>query len=340
MKLSADTGVLLVNLGTPDDPSESSVRRYLKEFLSDPYVIDIPAPLRWMLLNLIILPRRPAKSAEAYRKVWTERGSPLLFHSEDLAQKVQTLLPKNPVVLAMRYGSPSIAEGLKKLRSQGVKRVMALPLYPQYSLAATESSVQKIKSTLQEMSWSPDLEIRQDFFAHPMFIGAFAELTRPFLEKNPDHILFSFHGIPERHVKKTDPTGAHCLATPGCCDRITEANSRCYRAQCFETARQLARELNLKRDSWSVSFQSRLGRTPWIQPFTDVVFSELAAQGKKKLLVVCPAFTADCLETLEEIEIRGRNDFKNLGGDDLWMVPSLNSSKPWVDAVVDMVRGA
>lgn len=334
------TGYLLLNLGTPDDTSVPAVRRYLREFLFDPYVIDIAPPLRWMLLNLIILPTRPAKSAEAYKKIWTERGSPLMFYSEDLLAQVKKRLPGAPTELVMRYGSPSVATGLKNLRAQGVTKVVALPLYPQYSLAATESSVQKIRSDLRNMNWAPALDIKSDFYAHPGFIEAFADLARPMLQKQkPDHVLFSFHGIPERHVKKTDPTEAHCLATKNCCDKITSANAKCYRAQSYETARQLAKSLDLAPEQYSVSFQSRLGRTPWIQPFTDVVYGELAKKGVKKLLVYCPSFVADCLETLEEIEMRGVADFKAAGGEDLQMVPSLNATDKWADAVVDLLHG-
>ncbi|MBS1984150.1 MAG: ferrochelatase [Bdellovibrionales bacterium] len=332
--------LLLVNLGTPDDTTVPAVRRYLAEFLMDPYVIDIPLVARALLIYGIILPTRPAKSAAAYRQIWTERGSPLLFHSEDLTAKVRRLLPDVHVELAMRYASPSIRSKLEVLRKAGAEEITVLPLYPQYSLAATASSVEKVKSELSAMGWSPRVKFVPAFYDHPGFIAAFAEIVRERMHAlNPDYVLFSFHGLPERHVRKTDATGSHCLASENCCERMCEANRDCYRAQSFATARLMAKDLQLEAGKWSVSFQSRLGRTPWIKPYTDFVYPELAAKGFKRVLVVCPAFVADCLETLEEIAIRGREEFQKLGGQDLWLVPSLNSSDAWTQAVVDLATG-
>ena len=334
------TGLLLCNLGTPDDPSPGSVRRYLREFLADPRVLDINPVGRWALLNLIILPLRPRKSAAAYRQIWTDRGSPLLTNSEDLTAAVRARLGHDWVVeLGMRYQRPSIASALDKLRASGADRIVVFPLYPQYSASSTGSSVEEVFRVAARPWVTPTLSFIEPFYDDPGFIEALAERGRPILQaERPDHVLFSFHGLPERHMHKSDPTGSHCLASQSCCDRMVAANRHCYRAQCFATARALGACLGLPEGSSSVSFQSRLGRTPWIRPYTDIVLTELAAKGKKRIVVFCPAFVADCLETLEEIGIRAKRDFVAAGGEGLTLVPSLNASPAWVDAVVELVR--
>ncbi len=334
------TGLLLCNLGTPSDPSPASVRRYLRQFLADPRVLDINPVGRWGLLNLIILPLRPRRSAAAYKKIWTERGSPLLWNSEDLVLAVRERLgPSWAVELAMRYQQPSIASALEKLRNAGADRVVVFPLYPQYAASSTGSTVEEVFRVVAPAWVPPTLTFVGPFYDDPGFIDAFATQGEPILRsEKPDHVLMSFHGLPERHMRKTDATGRHCLAAPDCCERIVPANRHCYRAQCFATARALAARLALPAGSWSVSFQSRLGRTPWIHPYTDRVILELAAQGKKRLVVFSPAFVADCLETLEEIGMRARHDFIATGGERLTLVPSLNASPTWADAVVRLVR--
>jgi ferrochelatase len=343
--MSARTGVLLINLGTPDSPAAADVRRYLREFLMDPYVVDIAWPLRWLLVNGLILRKRPADSAALYRKIWTDRGSPLLFHLLDLVQAVQARLGGAFVVRpGMRYGSPSIGSALEAFKADGVDRIVAFPLYPQYSLAATESSVQETRFAARALGVAAPIEFVPDFHDAPWFIDAFAEVARPALSEGEwDHVLFSFHGLPERQVKRTDPTGAHCRAEGSCCDAIAgpaAPNAKCYRAQCFATARLLAGRLGLRPDAWSVSFQSRLGRTPWIRPYTDVVYDELAARGAKRIAVLSPAFVADCLETLEEIAIRGHDQFRARGGELVRLVPSLNAHPKWVDAVAERIRAS
>ncbi len=289
------TGLLLINLGTPAAPTTAAVRRYLREFLSDPRVIDLHPLARTLLLELVILPTRPAKSAHAYRSIWDpQRGSPLLAHSKDLAAAVQRQLGADWVVeLAMRYGEPSIASGLAALRA--VERIVVLPLYPQYAASSTATSVARVME-LAAARWDvPPIDIVPAFHADPGFLAAATAVARPALEAaRPDHVLFSFHGLPERQIKKSDASGAHCLASETCCDR---GNPNCYRAQCFATARALAERLEVT--SYTICFQSRLGRTPWIRPHTDVLIDELAKQGKKRLAVLCPSFVADCLETLE-----------------------------------------
>jgi ferrochelatase len=334
------TGLLLCNLGTPDAPTPGAVRRYLREFLSDPRVFDMNRVARWLLLNLVILPTRPRKSAEAYRKIWTERGSPLLIHGEALLAAVRERLGAEWVVeLGMRYGRPGTAAALARLRQAGVARVVVLPLYPQYAASTTASTVDEVRR-LAASSWGSEaLTFVGAFYEHPAFIDAFATVGRPVLEaERPDHVLMSFHGLPEQHLRKADRSGRHCLIAADCCARIGEANRDCYRAQCFATARALASRLGLADSSWSVSFQSRLGRTPWIRPYTDATIADLAARGKRRLVVLCPAFVADCLETLEEIGIRAREQFLAAGGEQLALVPSLNASPSWADAVVRIVR--
>lgn len=334
------TGLLLCNLGTPSDPSPASVRRYLRQFLADPRVLDINPVGRWALLNLVILPLRPRKSAAAYKKIWTERGSPLLWNSEDLALAVRARLGSSWVVeLAMRYQQPSIASALEKLRAAGADRVVVFPLYPQYAASSTGSTVEEVFRVAAPAWVPPTLTFVEPFYDEPGFIDAFAAQGETILRsENPDHVLMSFHGLPERHMRKTDATGRHCLAASDCCERIVPANRHCYRAQCFATARALAARLALPAGRWSVSFQLRLGRTPWIHPYTDRVILELAARGKKRLVVFSPAFVADCLETLEEIGMRARRDFIAAGGERLILVPSLNASPAWADAVVRLVR--
>jgi ferrochelatase len=346
MKAPRRTGVLLLNLGTPDSPRTADVRRYLREFLSDPRVLDINPLGRWALLNLIILPFRPAKSGAAYQSIWGSAGtvdgsgSPLLVHSRQLAEGVQRALgPEYLVVLGMRYGSPSIPAALAQLQAADLEKITVLPLFPQYSSAATGSAVDRVYE-IAGKAWNvPSLDTLGAFYEAPGFINAFATVARPHLDAfKPDFVLFSYHGLPERHMAKSDPTGAHCLKSAGCCDSIVSANRNCYRAQCFATTRALAAALALPAERHSVSFQSRLGRTPWIHPYTDQVLPELARAGKKRLAVMCPAFVADCLETVEEIGIRAKEQWRGLGGEELLLVPSLNAAPAWIEAVAAMVR--
>jgi len=332
-------GLLLVNLGTPDAPEAGPVRRYLREFLGDPRVLDLPAAGR-LLLEGAILPFRPARSAEAYRKIWTAEGSPLLVYSRALEQAVAGRLEgEYAVELAMRYGSPSLPSALARLRARGVSELTVLPLYPQEAASSSGSTRARVYELLAQRWDAPPVRMVPAFFDDPGFLDAFTQVAAPALARfGQDHLLFSFHGLPERHMRKSDPSGRHCLASPTCCDRLTEVNRTCYRAQSYATARALALRLGLGEGASSVSFQSRLGRTPWIHPYTDEVLPELAKQGVRRLAVMCPAFVADCLETLEEIGIRAREQFRAAGGEELLLVPSLNAHPAWVDAVVDLVR--
>ena len=333
-------GLLLINLGTPDDPSVKSVRKYLRQFLSDPEVIDINPVLRFFLVQFIIAPFRSPKSSEAYQKIWTHEGSPLLVNSRNLTQKVQEKLGDEYVVaLGMRYGKPSIETAINQILEKEIDHLTILPLYPQYSTSATLSSLHEVHRVLGKRKTWPEMQVLPAFYDHPGFIFAFAKKGEEVLQKvKPDHILFSFHGLPERHLKKLDETGAHCLNKPGCCEKITEVNQDCYRAQAYATARLIAEKLGIPKDQYTVCFQSRLGRTPWIKPYTDVLIEELGSKHLKNIVIFSPSFVADCLETLEEIGLRAKASFQEKGGGELTLVPSLNDSQAWVEAVCDMVK--
>jgi ferrochelatase len=336
----APQGVLLINLGTPDAPETGAVRRYLHEFLSDPRVLDIPPVGRAALLYGAILPFRSQRSAEAYRKIWMPQGSPLLVHGNALRDRLgDSLGPGWVVELGMRYGRPSLASAIEKLRARGVRELTVAPLYPQYASSSTGSSLERVYRLVGEEWNVPALRVLPPFYDHPAFLDAFADVGRPVLAAaRAEHVLFSFHGLPERQVKKSDPTGAHCLARADCCDTRVPANRWCYRMQCFYTARELASRLGLVVGTWTVTFQSRLGRTPWIKPYTDLVIPELAGKGVKRLAVFSPAFVADCLETLEEIGIRAKDQFLGAGGEALTLVPSLNAHPSWVRGLTRMLR--
>lgn len=340
--MTAARGVLLVQLGTPSAPETAPVRRYLREFLSDPRVIDIPALPRRLLIEAAILPTRPRSSAAAYRKIWLPEGSPLLLHSRALAEALGLELgPRFRVALGMRYGEPTLASALAGLRAQGCERITVLPLYPQYAASSTGSAHARVAQLAADTWDVPQLELSPPFYDDPGFLAAWDEVARePLAGFAPDHVLFSFHGLPERQIRKSDPTGRHCLSRPDCCDAPGASLPRCYRAQCLATARALAARLGLAPASWSYAFQSRLGRTPWIRPYTDERLPALAAAGTKRLAVLCPSFVADCLETLEEIGLRARAQWQSAGGDDLLLVPSLNAHPVWVSALARLVRGA
>jgi len=329
-------GLLLVNLGTPSSPSVGDVRRYLAEFLGDPRVLTMQPLARWLLLHGVILRVRPRRSAAAYREIWTEEGSPLLVHGRALADAVAKRLEGVPVELAMRYGEPSIARGLERLEAQGVGSVLVVPLFPQHA-EATTGSVRALVESLCE-GRALEVEFVEDFFDAEGFVEAQAEVAREALaDFAADHVLMSFHGLPEAQLRAADPSGRHCLASAGCCDRVGEVNRRCYRAQCFATARALARALALPAEGWSLGFQSRFGRG-WIRPYTDEVLDELVAGGVKRLAVLCPAFVADCLETLEEIGLRERERFLAGGGEELRLVPCVNGSERFADALASWTR--
>ncbi|MCE9598485.1 MAG: ferrochelatase [Spirochaetia bacterium] len=330
------TGALLLNLGTPDSPRVFHVRRYLRQFLSDSRVIDLPAPLRFLLLNLVILPLRPYKSAEAYAKIWTSAGSPLLIHTRDLASEVARQIPGTSVRFAMRYGNPSIESALDAFEQEGVRRIRVIPLYPQYATASTASSLAELYECAARKNDPFEFEILPPFFADPDFVRLTAKHASIALDKITDpYVLFSFHGLPERQIKRSTEklSVESCFSSQDCCDHPGERLSLCYRAQSFATAHAVAKLAGIKSDRYEIAFQSRLGRTPWIRPYTDERIKALPGLGIKNLAVICPSFTADCLETLEEIDIRAREDFLRAGGESFHYIPCLNSDAEWARVV-------
>lgn len=326
------TGVLLTNLGSPDSTDTGDVRTYLREFLSDPRVIDIPAPIRSAILNLAILPFRPRKSAEAYEKVWTDEGSPLIISTERICEKLSNRIDV-PIEIGMRYGNPSTASGIEKLLAQGVTQIFLVPLYPHYAMSSYETGVVKVREELERIAPDVDLWVQPPFYQDEDYIAALAEQARPHLEKDFDVLLFSYHGIPERHLRKTDPSHAYCLEDARCCEKANPAHATCYRAQCYATSRAFAEHVGLAREKWHVSFQSRLGNDPWLKPYTDLELEAFPSRGFKKILVMCPAFISDCLETLEEIAMEGHEIFEEAGGHEFTYIPCLNESDPWIEVL-------
>ncbi|MCG3148270.1 MAG: Ferrochelatase [Verrucomicrobiae bacterium] len=326
-------GVLLVNLGSPDSPSVSDVRRYLREFLMDGRVLDAPWPIRFGIVHFAILPSRPKQSAHAYKLIWTPEGSPLIVTSKKVQAELQRRLPI-PVELAMRYQNPSIAFALGKLRDQGVEECLVIPLFPHYAMSSYETAVVRVQELQAKLAPQLKLRLQPPYYVDPDYVRALVGSAADYLKQDYDHLLFSFHGIPERHLRKSDPTGDHCLSRPDCCECDSPAHATCYRAQCFKTVAAFVKETGVK--NYSVSFQSRLGRDPWLKPYTDFEFPRLAAAGVKRLLVICPAFVSDCLETIEEIRIRGRDSFLAAGGQDLRQIPCLNEHPLWLDALEKM----
>jgi protoporphyrin/coproporphyrin ferrochelatase len=328
--LATRTGVVLVNIGTPDAPTVPAVRRYLKEFLSDPKVIDLPAVLRWLLLNLIILPFRPRKSAHAYQQIWTEHGSPLLLHAKSQVTRLQALLPGFEVALAMRYGNPSLSDAIAGLRARGVTSLTVLPMYPQYASATTSTTVERVA----ELAGDLPLNVVPEFHATPGFIEAYADNVRATVAaSNADHVLFSYHGLPVRQLKPFCVNGGGCSSA---CEALKPDTAKCYRAQCYATSRAIAQAAKLS--STSTAFQSRLKGATWLQPFTDETVVALARQGVKRLAVACPSFVADCLETLEEIGLRAAASFKAAGGERLTLVPAVNSSEQFLAMLAEQVK--
>lgn len=323
-------GILLVNLGTPKSPSVPDVRRYLGEFLMDPYVIDAPWPVRKLIVSLFILPFRPKNSAHAYASIWDEQtGSPLLHESRLLEQGVsqQTDLP---CALAMRYGEPSIEQGLAQLQSQEVDEVLLVALYPHHADSTRTTTIERTRELLPP---GMQLTTLPPFYSDPDYISALAASLTPHLAEPFDHLLLSYHGLPERHLTVADPTGKHCLASATCCDDASEAHATCYRHQILQTSKHLQHALAVPQEKLSISFQSRLGRLPWLTPYTDVRLAELAASGVERLVVACPAFLADNLETLEEMGLQGRKTFEDAGGKSFTLVPCLNANQDWVQTL-------
>jgi len=329
-------GILLVNLGTPNSPSVPDVRRYLHEFLMDPYVIDAPWLVRKLIVSLFILPFRPKASAHAYASIWAkDTGSPLLHESQLLQQGVANQA-KLPCALAMRYGTPSIEQGLAQLQDQGVQEVLLVALYPHHADSTRTTTIER---TVQLLPKGMTLTTLPPFYSDPDYISALAASLTPHLAEPYDHLLLSYHGLPERHLTVADPTGNHCLASDSCCDDASPAHATCYRHQILQTSKHLQQALQLPQEKLSISFQSRLGRLPWLTPYTDLRLAELAANGVERLVVACPAFLADNLETLEEMGIQGRKIFADAGGKTLTLVPCLNASEQWVETLSRWCEG-
>lgn len=328
--------VLLANLGSPDNPDTPSVRRYLNQFLMDPYVIQLPWLLRRLIVGLFVLPFRPKRSARAYRSIWTDRGSPLIALSRDLLAAVKQKTDM-PVALGMRYGNPSIEAGLKELAGQpGIEEILFIPLYPHYADSTVTTSIREAERVIRQNGLKVRLLPFKPFYNRPDYIDALAQSTSAYLENSDtfDHVLFSYHGLPELHITKADPTGSHCLKVENCCSTPSPAHATCYRHQVFETTRLFVEKSGLGEDQYTVTFQSRLGRAKWLEPGTEETLKQLAERGIGKVLVMCPAFITDCLETLEEIEIQGSEVFLQAGGDSLTLIPCLNAHPRWVETLV------
>ncbi|WP_338732164.1 ferrochelatase [Mangrovimonas cancribranchiae] len=331
-------GILLVNLGSPDSPNPKDVKTYLDEFLMDPRVIDVPFWLRSFIVRGIVLNTRPKASAAAYQKIWWEEGSPLIVISERLQEKVQQQV-EMPVGLAMRYGSMTIKKGLQDLVDKGVEEVLLIPLYPQFAMATTET-ILVLAEDIRKTDF-PNLKITDlpAFYNNPDYIEVLSNSISKHLKgKNIDHLLFSYHGVPERHIKKSDITKSHCKIDGSCCVTASKAHQFCYRHQCFEVTRLVAEKLQLEEGKYSTSFQSRLGFDPWLQPYTDRTIERLGSQDIKNMAVVTPAFVSDCLETLEEIAMEGEEIFHEVGGENFTTIPCLNDDQEWVDLLAKWIN--
>ncbi|HUJ44791.1 MAG TPA: ferrochelatase [Opitutaceae bacterium] len=332
--------VLLVNLGSPDAAAVAAVRRYLAEFLGDERVLDAPPqPLRWLLLHGLILRTRPPKSAHAYARIWTPEGSPLIVASRSVQRKLAAALgPDLPVALAMRYGRPSVASVIAQLAAGGVEEALLIPQYPHYAMSSWETVVVKVREEAGRLAPRLRLATVQPFYADADYIEALFASVCPYLARPYDHLLFSYHGLPVRHLRQADSSGAHCLVVPDCCNTCSPAHATCYKAQVTRTTQALARRASLDPARYSLSFQSRLVGEPWLQPYTDVEFLRLAAEGRKRLLVITPTFVADCLETLEEIRLTGRDAFLQAGGETFQHIPCLNDHPAYIAFLVGRVR--
>jgi ferrochelatase len=332
--------VFLVNLGSPASPGVADVRRYLREFLGDERVIDLPAPLRWLLLEGIVLRTRPKKSAHAYASIWTPDGSPLMTTSGNVRRRLSAAIGDDtPVYLAMRYGQPSIAEVVARIAADGITDLLLIPQYPHYAMSSWETVVVRVEEEIRRQSCPVNLTCIEPFFADPDYIEALHAVTEPYLREPHDHVLFSFHGVPLRHLRKYGCTRGRAANACDCCPPGTPSRTTCYRAQVVATTRALAARAGLPPERYSISFQSRLAGEPWCQPFTDAELARLPGAGVKRLLVLCPAFVADCLETLEEISVAGKETFLAAGGESFRQVPCLNDHSAYIEFLARRVDG-
>ncbi len=331
MEKGVKRGIILMNLGSPDSTAVKDVRKYLMDFLMDARVIDSPYFFRSLLVGGIIVPFRAPKSAEAYKSIWTKDGSPLIVLTKQLQQALQAQVSE-PVEVAMRYGNPTMKVAYENLlkREPGLEEVIAIPMYPHYAMSSYETAVEFAKEVHEKNNYKFKLTIVKPYFDEEHYINALAESIRPYLNDEFDQLLLSFHGVPENHVQSSDTTGKHCLKMYDCCAVKSPAHKYCYRHQCYITAQLVAAKLGLPKEKFTYSFQSRLGRAEWLKPYTAVRFEELPTEGVKKLLVACPAFISDCLETLEEIAEEGKETFMHAGGESFTMIPCLNTHPMWV----------
>lgn len=327
-----------MNLGSPDSTEVKDVRSYLNEFLMDERVIDTAYLLRLLLVKGIIVPFRAPKSAKAYHKIWTNEGSPLIVLTKELKEALQSQITE-PVEIAMRYGNPTPKDAFDELKKKNpeLEEVILLPLYPHYAMSSFETAAEYAKKIHQKYKYSFKLSVIEPFYKDEEYLNALNESIRPFLQQDYDHILFSYHGIPERHVKKSDITKSHCLQSADCCQVASPAHAYCYRHQIITTTELAASRLQIPKEKYSFSFQSRLGRDEWLKPYTAIRLEEMPKEGIKKLLIVCPAFVSDCLETLEEIAIEGKESFLHAGGESFTMIPCLNVNPLWVSAVKKLI---
>ncbi|MFC1719902.1 ferrochelatase [Pseudomonadota bacterium] len=329
------TTVLLINLGTPDSPSVRDVRSYLSQFLNDPRVVDLPWLVRKILVNLIIVPFRAPKSAKIYQKLWTEKGSPIIFHGKKVQELLQERLGESySVELAMRYKNPAIAEVLERIRVSNPDRIIVLPLFPQYASASTGSALQEVMDIVRNWWVIPELKLISQYWDHPMFIKALVERGKQYDWREYDHVLFSYHGLPERQVDKI--YGSGLCQEHHCESEIQDDNKYCYKATCYGTTRLMAQGLGIPEENYTVCFQSRLDKK-WLEPFADKIVEEQAKKGARKLLVFSPAFVADCLETTIEISDEYQLLFEQHGGDKIQLVESLNDHPAWIDALESLV---
>ncbi len=331
------SAVLLVNLGSPDSTSVGDVRKYLREFLSDDRVLDTPKLVQQFVLNCFILPTRPKRSAEAYGKIWTDEGSPLIVTSRNVQALLQERIDDH-VELAMRYGKPSIPEAIAKLKEKGIDRLLLVPLYPHYAMSSYETVVVRAMEEIAAQAPRLEVEILQPFYNDPDYIEALYQSAKPYLDTEFDHLLFSYHGIPARHLSKADSSKAHCQVVKDCCAICSPAHATCYRAQTLATTKAFVARAGIPPEKHSISFQSRLGREPWLEPYTDFVIPQLANEGKKRLLVIMPAFVSDCLETLEEIAMEGKEQFLEAGGKSFVAIPCLNEHPALIDFLAKQAR--
>ena len=329
-------GILLINLGSPKKLDLNSVKSYLKEFLSDDLVIDLPKTIQKLLVNLIILPVRSKNTLEAYSSIWTKEGSPLIVNTKSIADALADE-SQIPVSFAMRYQEPSISKAIEELCNQGCNDIKVLPLYPHYAMATSLTTINEVKDIVAREYPHIEVSFINSFHDGDGYINSLADKISQYFTDEFDYLLFSYHGIPERHIRKTDPTQSHCLQKSNCCSIDSSAKPFCYKAQVLETSRLCAEKLKLDNSRWGVSFQSRIG-PGWLKPFSDITLKELPKKGKKKIAVVCPSFVADNLETLEEMEIRGKKTFMDAGGSNFTYIPCLNSDESWISYLSKLVK--